>query len=120
MPRLVKMAVMLLLGALAWQTLPPEALGTGPVSNAPADTCCGSACGCCKGSACCARPAQPSSSSAPLPASSSSRKDLKALVLPLTATPGLYLPSSGELRFTAPPSPVVAVPIFQRDCSYLI
>src|SRR5882724_4203116 len=121
--RPVKMAVVLLLGfALAWQGVFTVAAEVDQNPRGTKSSCCCTGCDSmrCATPACCARPSQPSPSSAPIPPSIS-QNELQALAastallltLPSHPTDDLYTTVSSLLR-------VATVPIFQRDCSYLI
>jgi len=118
--RLGKTAVVVWLGfVLAWQGFTAASVSSGAMPAAGSDSCCRSSCDECA-PACCGRPTQPSSPYTPAPARSSSHNELQAIALPFAATLALYLPSSVEFSFGPSPSPVAAVPLFKRDCSYLI
>ena len=117
--RLGKAAVVVWLGfVLAWQGFTAVPFGSGAMPVAGSGSCCRSSCDECA-PACCGRPTQPASPYTPVPVRSS-HNELQAIALPLANTLALYSPSAGEFSFGPSPSPVAAVPLFQRDCSYLI
>ena len=121
--RPVKMAVVLLLGfVLAWQgAFPVSAKANQSVLGTQSSCCCP---GCdpahCATPECCARPSQPSPSTAPV-APYSPQQELQALavsaalLLSLPSRPADVLCTTDSSRLR-----VAAVPVFQRDCSYLI
>src|SRR5438552_16004964 len=114
--RFGKTAVVLLLGlVLAWQGLFPASATARQTPDDRSNACCrsGSQCANCTTPACCARPTEPSSPSAPISANFSSQNEWQAIAPPLAGTLALYSPSCGELRFSLPPSPVTEVPLFQ-------
>lgn len=122
-PRRMKVAITLLLAfVVAWQAFFTAVAAGGNAPAAGLGCCCT---GCdfkhCSTPACCARPADDRTASAPASAPSRPSNEWQALipsVIALLALPihpvdePLAVPSL--LRWSA------AVPIFQRDCSYLI
>src|SRR2546423_12458754 len=115
-------AVFLLGFVLAWQGVFSLSGGVNANARGTRTSCCCTGCDSthCATPACCARPSQPSPSSAPIPPSIS-QNELQALAAsaalllspPSHPTDDLYTIVSSLLR-------VATVSIFQRDCSYLI
>jgi len=119
--RLGKTAIVFLLGiVLGWQGLFAVPAGDHSATAARSASCCRTDCADCPPK-CCARPSQPTSPSTPAPARPASQNESQALALPPVARLALYAPSFTEPSFHVPGSvPVAAVPLFQRDCCYLI
>ncbi|HXC98212.1 MAG TPA: hypothetical protein VN048_02640 [Verrucomicrobiae bacterium] len=117
----LRIAIALLLGFIL---LAGSAIAVSPLPatthTREAGSCC-SDCKDCQTPACCARPDAPAAPVTPVPAPSSSQNELQALAMPGVSI--LTLPSlpAHELssRFSSPAS-MTAVPLFQRDCCYLI
>jgi len=119
--RLVKKAAGVLLGILlAWQSLPTPSAGMG---TGGAKSCC-----CCRGCdsrhcstpACCTKPADNRGPVAPasLPVS---QNEWLALATTISSWLTLHCIQADELHAHGPASAsVTAVPLFQRDCCYLI
>ncbi len=112
----------LLLGfILAWHGIfVPSPLGAGEHNTKPACCCSGCDMKGCATPACCIKPSRPSTpvTPAPAPTSQNEWQALAALIafsvmLPLPATSQFFTPSSSGFV-------VAAVPIFQRDCAYLL
>jgi len=122
--RPVKMAVVLLLGfVLAWQGVFTVSAGVNQNARGTKSSCCCTGCDStrCATPACCARPSQPPIPSSPARPSSASQNELQALAV--SAALLLTLPSIPADDFFTTVSSllrVATVPIFQRDCSYLI
>jgi hypothetical protein len=116
--KLTKMTVALLLGILL-AVAPTVATLAAP--SAPAVKSC-----CCHGNhcchmACCAAPKGPAAPVAPAPVPSTSQTDLQALSASIIST--LTLPPVVQKSFSPQYSSTLsmtAIPLFQRDCSYLI
>jgi|SRR6185503_8382122 len=122
--RPVKLAVVLLLGfVLVWQGV--FALSTGSLaSTLPSKrTCCCMGCDNehCATPACCVKQDAPSAPVAPASLPSTSQNKTQALATVTVAVLTLPAPSSRELpaRVTSFP-PVTAIPLFERDCAWLI
>jgi hypothetical protein len=120
----MKTAVVLLLGfLLAWQSVATVAAKAGPIAGAAKSSCCCTGCDFkhCATPACCAKPADNPSPFAPAPVPPRSSQEWQALAASVTILLTLPLreadePSAASSSFIWIP----AVPIFQRDCSYLI
>src|SRR5882724_1851314 len=119
--RFVKTAVTVLLGfVLACQSVFLASANTVPNAGPRKSHCC---CGSknCPTPACCAKPAQNQVPFAPASPPPTSQNELQALAAPVVSAPTLPLRSTDEL-FTHVASSFSgrALPLFQRDCSYLI
>ena len=119
--RFVKTAAVILLGlVLAWQSVPTVSTGLGV--GAPKASCCCSGCDFkhCATPACCAKPCD---NRAPVTPASLPISQNEWLVLATTISSSLIQPrlQADELHANWPTSAsVTAVPLFQRDCCYLI
>src|SRR5437870_3058582 len=122
--RPVKMATVLLLGfILAWQAVFAVSAGINENPRGTQSSCCCTGCDSmrCATPACCARPSPPPTPSSPARPSSAAQNELQALAV--SAALLLMLPSIPANDFFTTASSllrVATVPIFQRDCSYLI
>jgi hypothetical protein len=119
--RLAKLIAVLLTGlALVCQGF---ALSTAPVAAAheAAATCCAKGCTSCGSTSCCAAPADHRAPSAPAP-QRSALEELQSIAPPAQTLFSLHAPAVPEFF---PPAALPAiqdgtVPIFQRNCSFLI
>src|SRR5881396_2072002 len=120
--RPVKTAVVFLLGLiLAWHGVFTMSAGSAPNTRGATPGCCCTGCDSthCATPACCAKPAD--NRSVPVFPRSNSQSEIQALatavasVLTLQSPPTVEPPPTGFSFLRAE-----AVPIFQRDCSYLI
>ncbi|SRR6266568_813094 len=118
--RPVKTPVLLLVGvALIWQSIFTAFAGRTPVVARAGCKCCESGCANYPTPACCAKPALPSVPLAPASARSRAQNQWQVLAVSAAASvvpgPQVADPSPAASLFIEPK----AVPIFQRDCSYL-
>ena len=122
--RPVKMAVVLVLGfVLAWQGVFTASADTGANARRAMMSCCGPRCDSkhCSTPACCVRPDAPSAPVTPAALSSTSQNKLQALVVSVISLPAFPLRSPEELPSRQVLSAsMTAIPLFQRDCCYLI
>jgi hypothetical protein len=96
----------------------PVVAGSG---TSPAVKSCCHGCRHCCNMACCAAPKAPSAPVAPAPVPSASQNELQALstsVISLLTPPPL--PSNEYPSRFSSSVPMTAIPLFQRDCCYLI
>jgi len=123
--RPIKAAIVFMLGfVLAWQGDFAAPTGANANANARAakTSCCCTGCDFkhCSTPACCAKPYAPAAPVAPaLPSPSQNEwQALAASVVPLQPLPSS---SSDELPpWVASPASLTAIPLFQRDCRYLL
>jgi hypothetical protein len=122
--RPIKLAVVLVLGVvLAWQgvfALPGRVGATTPGAT---KSCCCTGCDNkhCATPACCVKRDTPSAPVAPASLPSSSQNEFHALAASVVLL--LALPSRAADELPAPAlssSSVTSIPLFQRDCSYLL
>src|SRR5882757_6485695 len=119
--RFVKTTVTVLLGfVLACQSVFLASANTGASAGARKSHCCCDSKNCSM-PACCAKPAQNQVPFAPASPPPASQNELQALAASVVSSPVLP-PRSTEELFThvASSFSVRAIPLFQRDCSYLI
>lgn len=116
--RMLKIAAVVLLGfAMAFQ---------GPASTSPRAAQSGCCCaGCdfkgCATPACCVQPIGERGPTAPAALPLPQQQELQALAVPISAAVSAPLIPANSLPLTGPCSIRFAlVPIFQRDCSYLL
>jgi hypothetical protein len=119
--KLTRIVIALLLG-LVLAARPVAALSPlAATAQTPAANSCCADCEHCQTPECCAKPDAPSVPVAPVSIPSPSQNELQALAMPAISI--LTLPSSlaheHSSRFSLPAS-MTAVPLFQRDCCYLI
>jgi hypothetical protein len=117
----MKTVVTALLGfVLVCQSVFLASANTGANARAKGPHCC---CGSknCSTPACCAKPAQNQVPFAPASPPPISKSELQAWAAPVVSTPVLPPRSTNEL-FSRPASSFSAsvIPLFQRNCSYLI
>ena len=94
-----------------------------PAARVAKSGCCRSGCSSknCATPACCVKPAKDSKPPLPARLPSNSQNELQALVAFLAPLLTLPARSASELPACGPSlSPVAAVPLYQRNCSYLI
>lgn len=122
--RPIKLAVVLLLGfVLAWQGVLAASATTGAKAHFGKRSCCCAGCDDkhCAAPACCVKREAPSTPVAPASVPSAPQKEFRALaaaVLSLLPEPSRR---ANELPTYAPLSSLVtAIPLFQRDCCYLL
>jgi hypothetical protein len=122
--RPIKMAVVLLLGfVLAWQGVFALSAPIGSTARGGKQGCCRTACDDkhCATSGCCVKRDAPSAPVAPASLPSTSQNEVHALAAPTLSLLALPARAANELPTRAPsPSSVAAVPLFKRDCSYLL
>jgi hypothetical protein len=122
--RFVKASVVLLLGfILAGQGVFMAAAGNSPTGVSHAGCkCCKSGTMKCSMAVCCAGPVRPSAPIGPAPLPASSQNEWHALATSATSsvlTPPSF--STHEFRSYSPSfAAATAVPLFRRNCSYLI
>ena len=120
--RRVKTAVVLLVGfVLAWPCVFTAPVGDRSVATRVARKCCDFQCAKCASPGCCAQPSQPSAPLPPALPPSTSHNEWQALAA--SVAPILALPSrsADELPSSAAwSSSLTAIPLFQRDCCYLL
>src|SRR5437762_14198033 len=122
--RQIKMAVVVLLVfLLAWQDVFASLAHLGATSQSAKRSCCCSDCDNkhCATPACCVRPNAPSAPVAPASLPSTSQNEFHALAASVVSL--LVLPSRAvDTRPSRPfaSSSVTSIPLFQRDCSYLL
>ncbi|MDA1272685.1 MAG: hypothetical protein O2960_01350 [Verrucomicrobia bacterium] len=122
--RPIKMAVVLLLGfVLTWQGVFASSARQGATAQGARQSCCCTGCDHkhCATPACCVKRDAPSAPVAPASLPSASQNEFHALVASVVSM--LTLPSrpTGDLPACAPLSaPVTSIPLFQRNCSYLL
>ncbi|HEX3721017.1 MAG TPA: hypothetical protein VH595_23965 [Verrucomicrobiae bacterium] len=104
-----------------WQSV--FAVSTGAATSAApvVRKCCGSKhCQCC-GRACCAMPADNRAPVTPFAPPPTSQTEWQALAPSVISVFTLTAPSPNDLSDpTLPPASMTALPIFQRDCCYLL
>ena len=112
------LAVMLGLAGLSAGSSPFVALGN---QSAQARRCCGSGCGTCSALPCCARPAERHTPVSPASVPQSCSRQIHALLAEFVAS-AAFLPIKPDEPpcYCSPLPRAGAVPIFQRDCSFLI
>jgi hypothetical protein len=113
--KLAKFAVALLLGFILAAYPVVGMYGPSPVTK----SCCHGG-HCCK-MGCCAAPQTPASPVNPAPAPSPSQQELQAPTLSLLSllTPPLFTSKGQAAQFSSSVL-MTAIPLFQRDCCYLI
>lgn len=122
--RMLKTAAALVLGfVLAWQGVFTVSAGVGSSARPRKSDCCCAGCDFkhCSTPVCCARPPDKPAPFAPAAVPPPFSHERQALAAPVTAS--LSLPFHQPDEPSAVPSSrarFAAVPIFQRDCSYLI
>ena len=122
--RCIKMAAVLLLGfVLAWHGV--FAVSAFPVGNASSveASCCSTGCDSkhCATPACCVKRDAPSSPADPASLPAPAQNELYALVATVVSLLPLPVRPANELPTREPsPSSVTAIPLFQRDCCYLL
>ena len=100
----------------------------GPTSVAAVGTqdlkarrCCGSGCGSCSAMPCCAKPAERHAPITPCSVPQNCSKEIHALLAHVIASVSILPTRPKAFSFDFSPLPRAgAVPIFQRDCSFLI
>src|SRR6185295_1551327 len=116
--------VVLLLGfLLAWQGAFASPARLGATSQSAKRSCCCAGCDNkhCATPACCVKPSSPSAPVAPASLPSTTQNEFQGLAATLVSLIALPSRSPNELPARAPSSVLVAaIPLFQRDCSYLI
>jgi hypothetical protein len=122
--RPIKMAVVLLVGfALTWQGVFASSARIGVTTKgAKKSFCC---VGCdnkhCSSQACCVKPESPSAPVAPASLPSTTQNEFQALAATLVSLFTLASRPASDLPARASSSvSVTAIPLFQRDCSYLV
>jgi len=117
----MKTVVTALLGfVLVCQSVFLASANTGADTGLKKSHCCCSSKNC-STPACCAKPAQNQVPFAPASPPPISKSELQALAAPVVSTPVLPFRSTVELFTHLASSFLVrAIPLFQRDCSYLI
>jgi hypothetical protein len=120
--RLAKAALVLMLGfVLVWQGIPKASAGNGPMASHASCKCCVNGCGKCSTPVCCTKPVENHDPFAPASLPTPSPNEWHALAA--SASSWLTLPALSvdefPSRFASSPS-LTAVPLFQRDCCYLI
>jgi len=122
--RPVNTAVVFLLGLiLASQCVFTISAGAAPNTPGAKTSCCCTGCDSkhCATPACCAKPADNRAPSVPVSPRSNTQKEVQALATGVASVLTLQAPPTVELSPTAFSFlRAAAVPIFQRDCSYLI
>jgi hypothetical protein len=119
--RFAKTAVVILLGlALLWQSV-TTALAFSVASAKPSCTCCHFNPDSCPTPPCCVKHSENRNPPAPASSLSVQKIELQALAAPVSSRPVLPLYSTDESRARVAQFVLVtAIPLFQRDCSYLI
>jgi len=118
--RLKKIAATLLLGWMGFIMAAYPVAAMIPAPTAPAAKSCCTGGKCCK-MACCAAPKHRSAPAAPVSAPASSQSELQVVAASIISL--LTLPTPGANEFTprfASSFSLTAIPLFQRDCCYLI
>src|SRR6185369_3035573 len=122
--RPIKMAVVLLVGfVLAWQGVFASSARLGVTTEGAKKSCCRTGCDNkhCSTPACCVKPESPSAPVAPASLPSTIQNQFQALAATLVSLFTLSSRPASELPARAPSSvSVTAIPLFQRDCSYLV
>src|SRR5579883_2457344 len=122
--RIAKTAVVLLLGfLLVWRSGPTASAGTSANMGGAKPSCCRSGCDSkhCHTPACCARPADHRAPFAPTSIPSSSQNEWQALAASFSSWLSLpSFPVDEPSSHSASSALVTAIPLFQRDCRYLI
>ncbi len=117
----VKTPVLLLVGVwLIWQGIFTAFAGRNPVVARAGCECCESGCANCPTPACCAKPALPSVLFAPASARSTAQNQWQVMAVSPAAS---VVPRPQVADFSPAASvfiEVTGIPIFQRDCSYLL
>ncbi|MBI1176296.1 hypothetical protein GC207_02530 [bacterium] len=123
--RLAKTVLVILLGfLLAWHGVFAMSARAGNLPSAahnPNCECCKSGCGKCTTPVCCTKPAENREPFAPASLPTTSQNEWHALAASVSSW--VTLPSIPVVEFPSPgvPSaPVTVIPLFQRDCCYLI
>ena len=118
------MAVVLLLGfVLAWQGVFASSARIGATTKSTKKSCCCTGCDNkhCATPTCCVKPESPSAPVAPASLPSTTQNEFQALAATLVSLLALPSRAASELPARAPSSvSVTAIPLFQRDCSYLL
>ena len=122
--RAIKMAVVVLLGfVLAWQGVFAASATTGTNARVAKKSCCCTGCDNkhCATPACCVKRDAPSAPVAPASLPSTSQNEFHALAVAVVSLLPLLPRPANELPAHAPSSSsVTAIPLFQRDCCYLL
>src|SRR5712675_901820 len=119
-----KMAVVLLLGfVLAWQGVFASPVRLGATTQSVKRSCCCTGCDNkhCATPACCAKRDTPTAPVTPASLPSTSLNELQALAASVVAL--IALPSRAADKLparAAVSSSVTSIPLFRRDCSYLL
>jgi hypothetical protein len=122
--RPIKMAVVILLGfLLAWQGVFASSARIGTTEQVAKKSCCCTGCDnkSCATPACCVKPSSPSAPADPASLPSTSQNEFHALAV--SAVSVLALPARPARELPACPASsalVTTVPLFQRDCAWLI
>lgn len=122
--RPIKKAVVLLLGfVLAWQGVFASSVRKGATVQGAQQSCCCTGCDHerCATPECCVKRDTPSAPVAPASLPSASQNEFHALAV--SGVPALSLPLHPARDFSACPASsvlVTAVPLFQRNCAWLI
>lgn len=122
--RPIRFALVLLLGfALAWQGVFTSPARTGATPQSAKKGCCCTGCDNkhCATPACCVKGDTPSSPAAPASLPTNSQNEFHALAASAASLHTLPVRPAMELpAFALASASVTAVPLFQRDCSYLL
>jgi hypothetical protein len=122
--RPIKMVVVLLVGfALAWQGVFATSARIGVATKDAKKSCCRTGCDSkhCSTPACCVKPESPAAPVAPASLPSTTQNEFQALaatlvsLFTLSSRPASELPARDSSSVS-----VTAIPLFQRDCSYLV
>jgi len=124
MLRQLRLATVLLLGfVLAWQGVFAVSARTGATAQGAKKSCCCTGCDNkhCATPACCVKRDTPSAPVAPASRPSAAQNEFHALAASVVALLALPARLIGDLPSCAPSSvSVTGIPLFQRDCSYLL
>jgi len=120
--RQVTTAVVLVLAfLLTWPCGFTVPFGDRPVSARVAGNCCGHHRAKCASPACCTRPAQPSAPLSAAPAASTSQNEWQLLAASVDPVLALLSRSADRFPLGVAWFPLLnTIPLFQRDCCYLL
>src|SRR5881296_1801156 len=120
----IRMAVVLLLGfVLAWQGVFASTGRVGAAAQRAKRSCCCTGCDNkhCATPACCVKRDTPSTPVTPASLPSTSQNEFHALAVSVGSVITLPARQAGGLPAYSPsPASVTSIPLFQRDCSYLL
>jgi hypothetical protein len=115
--KLTRLVIALVLGLI----LAAHPFVTVSATSPAAKSCCCKGAHCCCDMACCVAPNAPSAPATPAPVPSTSQNELQVMAIPVVTLLTFPSPPANKYpwRFSSSAS-MAAVPLFQRDCCYLV